>query len=36
MGPAFDNSAFQSKITESADIVVGVCYVVFGKYYLMI
>ncbi|XP_074753837.1 opsin-5-like [Athene noctua] len=30
MGPSFGNSTFQSKITESADIVVGICYVVFG------
>ncbi|XP_009559983.2 opsin-5-like isoform X1 [Cuculus canorus] len=30
MGPSFSNSTFQSKITESADIVVGICYMVFG------
>ncbi|KAM7123093.1 opsin-5-like [Ciconia maguari] len=30
MGPSFGNSTFQSKITESADIVVGICYMVFG------
>lgn len=32
MGPFFSNSTFQSKITEEADIVVGICYMVFGKY----
>ncbi|XP_054049391.1 opsin-5-like [Rissa tridactyla] len=30
MGLSFGNSTFQSKITESADIVVGICYMVFG------
>ncbi|XP_064301516.1 opsin-5-like [Phalacrocorax carbo] len=30
MGSSFGNSTFQSKITESADIVVGMCYMVFG------
>ncbi|XP_068529060.1 opsin-5-like [Anas acuta] len=30
MGPFFSNSTFQSKITEEADIVVGICYMVFG------
>lgn len=31
MDPSFANSTFQSKITEAADIVVGTCYMVFGK-----
>ncbi|XP_062489122.1 opsin-5-like [Pezoporus occidentalis] len=30
MGPSFGNATFQSKITETADIFVGVCYMVFG------
>ncbi|XP_062424243.1 opsin-5-like [Rhea pennata] len=30
MGPSFVNATFQSKITEAADIVVGICYTVFG------
>ncbi|XP_061210807.1 opsin-5-like [Neopsephotus bourkii] len=30
MGPSFGNVTFQSKITETADIFVGVCYMVFG------
>ncbi|OPJ83407.1 opsin-5 [Patagioenas fasciata monilis] len=30
MSPSFSNSTFQSKITESADIFVGICYMVFG------
>ncbi|XP_009868291.1 PREDICTED: opsin-5-like [Apaloderma vittatum] len=30
MGPFFGISTFQSKITKSADIVSGICYVVFG------
>ncbi|XP_074002964.1 opsin-5-like [Numenius arquata] len=34
MGPSFENSTFQSKITESADIVVGICYMVFGIFSL--
>ncbi|KAM6349418.1 opsin-5-like [Podargus strigoides] len=34
MGSSFGNSTFQSKITESADIVVGICYMVFGIFSL--
>ncbi|KAM6087638.1 PREDICTED: opsin-5-like [Chlamydotis macqueenii] len=30
MRPSFENSSFQSKVTEAADIVVGICYMVFG------
>ncbi|XP_009681344.1 opsin-5-like isoform X2 [Struthio camelus] len=30
MGPSSVNSKFQSKITEAADIVVGICYALFG------
>ncbi|XP_006036624.2 opsin-5-like [Alligator sinensis] len=30
MGSSFANATFQSKITETADIMVGTCYMVFG------